>query len=68
MLNIAIPYIANLIKRNEPYNKTPFKGNLIIPAAIQVIEKGIGNKAPTIIKKPPHLLVFFKFFAIFTSK
>ncbi len=39
----------------------------MIPAAILVIEKGIGNKAPTTIKNPPHFLVFFKCFFIFTS-
>ena len=35
---------------------------------IHYIEKGKGNNAPTRIKKPPHLLVFFKFLAILTSK
>lgn len=40
----------------------------MIPAAILVIENGIGNNAPTTIKKPPHFLIFFKCFFILTSK
>lgn len=60
--------MANRRKRNKPKMTTFLKEYLIIPAARQAIENGSGNKAPTKIKKPPHLRVFFKFSAIFTSK
>ena len=46
-LKIAQAYNAKRAKRNRPKISTPFNGYLIIPAAIQVIENGIGNKAPT---------------------
>ena len=60
--------MANRAKRNKPKKTTFLKEYLIIPAAAQAIEKGKGNNAPTRIKKPPHLRVFFKFSAILTSK
>ena len=60
--------MANRNKRSEPYTTTFLNGNLIIPAAIQAMEKGSGNKAPTTIKKPPHFLEFLSCFSIFTSR
>ena len=38
------------------------------PAAILEIAKGIGRRAPTTIKNPPHLRIFLMCFAIFTSR
>ena len=35
---------------------------------MQVIENGMGNKAPATINNPPHFLVFFNWVAIFSSK
>ena len=67
-LYIAHAYKAKRTKRNSPKRTTPFNGYLIIPAAIHVIEKGTGNKAPIRIKNPPHLLVFFSCYAILISK
>ena len=58
-------YLANL---NKPKNTTFLKGYLIIPAVKQAIANGKGNNAPTKIKTPPHFWVFFKLFAIFTSR
>ena len=60
--------MAKRAKRNNPKNATFLNGYLIIPAVIQAIEKGNGNKAPTKIKIPPHFLEFLRLFSIFTSK
>lgn len=59
--------MAKRTKRKEPYRTTPLNGYSIIPAAIHDSEKGTGNKAPTIIKKPPHFLEFLSCFAILVS-
>jgi len=65
---MAQAYKANRRKRNNPKRTTPLNGYFIIPAAKHVIEKGTGKRAPMRIKKPPHLLVFFKYLAIFISR
>ncbi len=40
----------------------------MIPEAILTIENGIGSKAPTMIKKPPHLRIFVMCFDNFDSR
>ncbi len=65
---MAHAYKAKRKNLNNPKVRTPFKGYFIIPAVMQLIEKGKGSSAPTKIKNPPHLLVFFKCFAILTSR
>ena len=65
---MAHAYKAKRKNLNNPKVTTPFKGYLIMPAVMQLIENGNGSRAPTKIKNPPHLLVFFRCFAILTSK